>query len=61
MERIDASAGMRVLYAILKDPAEFVQDAPAPHEKHALPAGLLEFRIAREYDPFADQVRQVQD
>jgi hypothetical protein len=26
-----------------------------------LPAGLYEFRCAREYDPFAEQARQVQD
>lgn len=61
MERVDAPAGMRVLYAILKEPAAFIQDAPVPHEQHALPAGLYEFRLAREYDPFADQVRQVKD
>jgi hypothetical protein len=62
MERTnDVPAGMRVLYAILKNPAEFVQTAPSPHEKHMLPAGIYEFRCAREYDPFAEQARQVQD
>jgi hypothetical protein len=62
MERTnDVPAGMRILYAILEKPEEFIQDAPSPHEKHQLPAGLYEFRCAREYDPFAEQARQVQD
>ena len=62
MERTnDVPSGMRILYAILDNPAEFIQDAPNPHEKHVLPAGLYEFRCAREYDSFADQARAVQD
>jgi len=62
MERTNGvPAGMRVLYGILEHPEEFVQDAPSPHEKHALPAGLIEFRCAREFDPFAEQARAVQD
>ena len=62
MERTNGiPAGMRVLYAILENPAEFIQDAPSPHEKHQLPAGIYEFRCAREFDPFADQARAVQD
>ena len=60
-EVMERPGAMRVLYAILKEPASFVQDAPVPHEAHSLPEGLYEFRIAREYDPFADQVRQVRD
>jgi len=61
MERTNAPAGMRVLYGILEHPEDFVQDAPSPHGKHTLPAGLIEFRIAREFDPFAQQARQVAD
>ncbi len=63
MERPSKSgaAGVKTLYAILDAPAEFVQDAPVPHEKFSLPAGLYEFRLAREFDPFAEQVRQVRD
>jgi len=61
MERMDVPPGMRVLYAILKEPAAFIQNAPVPHERHELPAGLYEFRIAREFDPFAEQARQVRD
>lgn len=61
MERKVAPAGMRILYAILRDPASFVQDAPVPHKAHDLPPGIYEFRIAREYDPFAEQARIVRD
>ena len=62
MERIDnVPAGMRKLYAILKEPSSFIQDAPTPHEGYTLPAGVYEFRIAREYNPFLEQARQVAD
>jgi hypothetical protein len=62
MERTDGvPAGMRILYAILDKPEEFVQTAPSPHEKHTLPAGLIMFKCAREFDPFAEQARAVQD
>ena len=62
MERTnDVPPGMRVLYAILVNPAEFVQTAPSPHEKHVLPAGIYEFRCAREFNPFAQQAQQVAD
>jgi len=62
MERTsDVPAGMQVLYALLTEPAELVQDAATPHDGYNLPSGLYEFRIAREYDPFAEQVRRVAD
>lgn len=62
MERTrDVPAGMRKLYAILEEPGELVQDAAVPHGKFDLPAGFYEFRIAREFDPFAEQARQVAD
>ncbi|WP_338575790.1 hypothetical protein V8J38_11380 [Brevundimonas olei] len=62
MERTkDVPAGMRKLYAILEKPGELVQDAATPHGKYSLPAGFYEFRIAREFDPFAEQARQVAD
>jgi hypothetical protein len=63
MERVnDVPAGMKMLYAICESPEELVQDAPGkPHAPHSLPAGLYEFRIAREYDPFAEQSRIVAD
>lgn len=61
MEKQVVPAGMKIFYAILKSPAEFIQTAPAPHAPHSLPEGIYEFRIAREFDPFGEQVRQVAD
>ncbi len=62
MERTkDVPQGMRVLYAILDKPGELVQDAVVPHGKYSLAAGIYEMRIAREFDPFAEQARQVAD
>jgi hypothetical protein len=61
MERANPPAGMSVLYAILDKPEALVQDAAVPHGSHHLPAGIYEFRIAREFDPFAEQARRVAD
>lgn len=55
------SAAMKVLYAILENPGELIQDAQAPHGKYELPAGFYEFRLAREFDPFSAQARRVAD
>lgn len=62
MERIDElPEGMRKLYALLDEPAALIQDAPVPHGGYDLEPGAYEFRISREYDPFAEQARQVAD
>ena len=61
MEKADPPAGMRVLYALLEEPAALIQDAADPHGQHSLEPGIYEFRIAREFDPFSEQVRQVAD
>ncbi len=61
MEKPDAPVGMRILYALLEEPTMLIQDAADPHGSHTLDAGVIEFRIAREYDPFAEQARQVAD
>lgn len=63
MERVDnVPPGMKILYAIVKNPDSLRQDAGSnPHEAQSLPAGLYEFRISREYDPFAEQARIVAD
>jgi hypothetical protein len=60
-ERPDAPEGMRILYALLDTPTALIQDAPDAHGSHMLDPGLYEFRIAREFDPFAEQVRRVAD
>jgi hypothetical protein len=62
MERIsDVPEGMKILYAILENPERLIQDAQVPHGHFDLGAGIYEFRIAREFDPFAEQARRVAD
>lgn len=54
-------AGMKILYAVLEKPQRFFQDAATPHGEYELNPGIYEMRISREYDPFAEQARQVAD
>lgn len=61
LEHPNPPAGMRILYALLEQPTALVQDASDAHGQHMLDAGVVEFRIAREYDPFTEQARQVAD
>ena len=62
MERVsNVPAGMQIFYALLDEPAEFVQDAADPHGGFDLPAGVFEFRISREYNPFTEMARKVAD
>ena len=53
--------GARILYAIVKEPTRLFQDAATPHAPVELDAGIYEFRIKREFDPFAEQARRVAD
>ena len=54
--------GMRILYAILENPTslDHLRDHDT-HESIDLPPGEYEFRIAREYDPYAELARQSMD
>lgn len=61
MERVGAPSGMQIFYAILDAPARFIQDASNPHGGFDLAPGVYEFRVSREYDPFAEQARRVAD
>lgn len=62
MERTSSvPAGMQIFYAILDEPERFVQDAANPHGGFDLTAGVYEFRVSREFDPFAEQARRVAD
>lgn len=61
LEQPNPPAGMRILYALLEEPASLIQSADQPHGQHDLPPGTYEFRIAREFDPFTEQARQVAD
>lgn len=62
MERVsDVPTGMQVFYGILDNPESFIQDAANPHGGYDLDPGIYEFRVSREYDPFAEQARRVAD
>ena len=62
MERTSGvPAGMQIFYALLEGPQQFVQDAATPHGGFDLPPGIYEFRVSREFDPFAEQARRVAD
>ena len=61
LEHPNPPSGMRILYALLDQPTALVQDADDAHGSHMLDAGWTEFRIAREFDPFMEQARQVAD
>ncbi len=62
IERTDnVPTGMAILYAIVKNATALRQNAASPHGEIALDPGLYEIRVSREYDPFAEQIRRVQD
>lgn len=62
MERTDRiPSGMQIFFAILSEPEQFIQDAANPHGGYDLPAGIYEFRISREFNPFLEQARRVAD
>jgi len=61
LEHPNPPAGMRILFALLEEPTMLIQDADDAHGHHRLEPGVHEFRIAREFDPFTEQVRQVAD
>ncbi len=62
MERTDnVPAGMQIFYAVLDDPQSFAQDAVNPHGSYEMAPGIYEFRVSREFDPFAEQARKVAD
>lgn len=61
MERVKVPNGARILYAIVKEPTVLFQDAAVPHDPVALDPGIYEFRLKREFDPFAEQTRRVAD
>lgn len=61
-EAPSAPAGMRVLYAILDVPADLVHmRGHDTHETIRHEAGIYEFRLGREFDPYAALARQVAD
>lgn len=63
LERRDAPEGVRVLYAIVRNPegARLYQNAGDAHGAYHLPAGVYEIGRDREYDPMREQARRVAD
>lgn len=58
----DVPDGMRVLYALLTEPNALVHERGYDtHETIALQPGLYEFRIGREFDPYAEVARRQAD
>lgn len=58
----NAPAGMRILRAILNEPNTLVHlREHDTHDAIVLPAGEYEFRIAREFDHYAELARQSAD
>ena len=61
-ESKSAPDGMRVLYAIVKAATALDHERPFDtHEPIELEPGVWEFRIGREYDPYAEIARQQAD
>jgi hypothetical protein len=61
-ESTDAPAGMRILYAILEEPNALIHERSFDtHEPISLPAGVYEFRVGREFDPYAELARRQVD
>ena len=55
-------AGMRVLYANLEAAGTLVhQRGHDTHEAIQIEPGIYEFRLGREFDPYAELARQVAD
>jgi hypothetical protein len=55
------SLAMRTLYAIVREPTALHQTAANAHVDVMLDPGFYAIRADVEFDPFADQIREVQD
>lgn len=55
------SLAMRTLYAIVREPTALHQTAADAHVDVMLDPGLYVIRADVEFDPFADEIREVQD
>jgi hypothetical protein len=52
---------MRTLYAIVREPTALHQTATQAHADIMLEPGFYAIRADVEFDPFAEQIREVQD
>jgi hypothetical protein len=55
------SYSMRILYAIVNSPTAIIQTAPDCHQEIQLDEGLFFIRADNEYNPWADELREVKD
>lgn len=53
--------GMKVLYAIVKEPLKLRQSAGAPHKEQTVEPGEYFITNNIEYNPFLEQARRVAD
>lgn len=61
-ESTNAPEGMRVLYAVLEKASELTHErGHDTHETIQFEPGIYEFRLGREYDPYAELARRVAD
>ncbi|MDX3926774.1 MAG: hypothetical protein QHC90_13345 [Shinella sp.] len=61
-EATNAPTGMRILYANLEAAGELVHErGHDTHETISFEPGIYEFRLGREYDPYAELARKVAD
>lgn len=61
-EATNAPVGMRILYANLEAAGELVHErGNDTHETIGFEPGIYEFRLGREYDPYAELARAVAD
>jgi hypothetical protein len=61
-ESTNPPAGMRVLYAVIEAASELIHErGHDTHETISFEPGIYEFRLGREYDPYAELARQVAD
>lgn len=54
-------AGMRILWAIVREPTALSQEASDPHGSIMMEPGIYQMRRAREYNPWAEEARAVAD
>jgi len=57
----NTSMAMRTLYAIVREPTSLHQTAATPHDDIILNEGIYAIKTDMEYNPFADEIREVQD
>ena len=53
--------GLKILYAIVKNPTEMRQSAAVPHDTAPMAPGMYQITISTEIDPFTRQARRVAD